>query len=234
MGKITYSVACTHGYKYTLIRPSDGKERLQKRPGGSMEQADVEPRTEDTLDTMTIQEPMVDERLILKDPNPEITAREIFLDDEEEKPVKIRKIDPQESSERLNITVTPNVIPGNITNTPLLAPSKPTIPVISRINPLTLQKLTVSSQICSTNSANISQNTGGICQNYDNLDNDIPIMKHKIIKLRRIPPAAEKIINPENAIPIFKTDLVNIHTFTTVASQNLVNNDHHPIINPVQ
>ncbi|CAH0698145.1 unnamed protein product [Spodoptera exigua] len=220
MGKITYSVACTHGYKYTLIRPSDREGRLKKRPGGSMEQVDVEPRTEDTLDTMMIQEPLVDERLILKDPNPEITAREIFLDDEEEKPVKIRKIDPQESSERLNIAVTPNVIPGNITNTPLLAPSKPTIPVISRINPLTLQKLTVSSQICSTNSANISQNTSGICQNDDNIDNDIPIMKHKIIKLRRIPPAAEKIINPENAIPIFKTDLVNIHTFTTAASQN--------------
>ncbi|KAF9411543.1 hypothetical protein HW555_009691 [Spodoptera exigua] len=222
VGKITYSVACTHGYKYTLIRPSDGKVRLQKRPGGSIEQVSVEPQNEDTLHTMMNQEPLVDERLILKDPNPEITAREIFLDDEEEKPVKIRKIDPQESSERLNITITPNVIPENITNTPLLAPSKPTIPVISRINPLTLQKLTVSSQICSIDSANIcriSENTGGICQKDDNLDNDIPIMKHKIIKLRRIPPAAEKIINPENAIPIFKTDLVNIHTFTTVASQ---------------
>ncbi|XP_022834830.1 flocculation protein FLO11-like [Spodoptera litura] len=218
-GKITQTIACNYGYKQTLTHGVDWESFLQKRPGGLVRRVTVAAQTDITMNSMVINVPLVDERL--KDPNPEITEKVIFLDEEEEEvetPVKIRKIGHQESLEILHVTITPKIIPENIIDAPLLVPSQQTTPAISRSNPFTPQ-IPTSSQQCSINSSITtftSGNTGGKGQNTTNPQKAIPVIK--LISLKKPQITTDTFIDPEKVIPMFKTSLVNIQKLPITAS----------------
>ncbi|CAH1642595.1 unnamed protein product [Spodoptera littoralis] len=215
-GKITQTIACKYGFKQTLTHGVDWESFLKKRPGGLVRQATVGAQTDISMNSMVICGPVVDERL--KDPNPEITEKVIFLEEEEEEtPVKIRKIGHQSSLEILHVTITPKIIPENIIDTPLLVPSQQTTPAIPRINPF--PQIPTSSQQCSMNSSNTtftSGNTRATAQNTTNPQKAIPVIK--LIKLKRPPTTSEQFIDPEKMIPMFKTSLVNIQKVPVTAS----------------
>ncbi|XP_050556400.1 mucin-4-like isoform X1 [Spodoptera frugiperda] len=225
IGKMTKTVECRGGYKQTVTRVVD-----RDRFGQLIKQADVGVQTDITMDTMVISEALVDKRL--KDPNPEITEKVIFLDNEEETPAKIRKLGPQESQRVVHVTITPQIVPDNITDT-LPVPSQQIIPATSRINPVT-PLIPTSSQQSSmnpTNTISTSDNTGGTVQKVANPQNTIPIIK--LIQLKSAPSATERVDDPEKLLPIFKTSLVNINKIGTTASQTSSTAQNITTVSPI-